>query len=622
VTPGSRAMHVLGTAGHVDHGKSTLVHRLTGIDPDRLAEEKVRGLTIDLGFAWLALPSGREVGIVDVPGHERFVHTMLAGVGPVDAAIFVVDAAEGWKPQSEEHLAILDLLGTRGGVVVLTKRDLVAEAELDRVAHEVKGRLAGTALDAAEVVAVSAVTGEGMEELVAALERLLERTPPAPDRGRPRLWVDRSFTIRGAGTVVTGTLAGGALREGEEVEVLPGGRRARIRAIETHRRRRHRAEPGSRVALNLAGIERDEVGRGDAVVTPGAWRATDLLDVWMRPVRGLGEPVAPRGSYTVHVGSAEVPARLAFLDAASLAPGGEAYARLVLARPVAVDAFDRFVLRDTGRRATVAGGVVLDPHPAERRLRGPDRARRGAELRARRAAGQEGLAARVVEERGVVAAADLRWMAGVEAPPGPLRGYAASEAWLAGMAEALTATLERFHRARPLERGMPREDARAALGERDPRLAADPRLFAALLEALADRVVAEGPLLRLASHRVTLSPEERAARERILARLEEAGFAPPSLEALAREHGRALVAVLLEGGDLVRVAPDIAFTRARYEEARRRIAEAARREGPLTASQIRTLLGTSRKYAIPLLEHLDAVGFTRRSGDLRTVPSA
>ena len=606
-------MYVLGTAGHVDHGKSTLIERLTGIDPDRLAEEKERGLTIDLGFAWLTLPSGREVGVVDVPGHERFVHNMLAGVGSIDATIFVVAANEGWKPQSEEHLAILDLLGARGGVVALTKRDLVADTERDAVVAEIRDRIAGTALDDAPIIPVSAIDGEGIDDLVAAIDAMLDRTPPTPDHDRPRLFVDRSFSMKGAGTVVTGTLTGGFIRVEDDVEVLPAHRRARVRSVQSHKRQRDVAEPGTRIALNLAGLDRAAVARGDAIVRAGQWRATNMIDVLMRPVRALDATLSGRGAFKLYVGSTESDVRIRFLDPSRLSPGGEAFARLTPSHPVVAAEFDRFVIRDAGRERTVAGGIVLDPHPAGIRLGDTARARRIEELRARRDAGREELARLIVDERGVVPVADLRWLTGAAATGGPLRGYAVSGAWLARATTDLERALADFHAAEPLARGMPRDRARTALK------IADAKLFSALVDALRDRVVAEDTHLRLAGHRVRLSPEQEAARERLLSELDAAGLAPPGLDDLARAHGAALVSALVASGDLVKVARDLAFARDSYDQARKQIADAIGAEGPLTTSRIREILGTSRKYAVPLLEHLDAIGFTKRREDVRVL---
>ena len=605
-------MYVLATAGHVDHGKSTLIEALTGIDPDRLADEKRRGLTIDLGFAWLTLKGHGEVGIVDVPGHERFVSNMLAGAGSIDATIFVVAANEGWKPQSEEHLAILDLLGARGGVVALTKADLVDDDTRDATADAVRGRLEGTVLEGAAIVPVATPAGEGLESLLAEIDRMLDRTSPAPDLGRPRLYVDRSFSIKGAGTVVTGTLTGGRLGIDDEIAVLPQGSSGRVRSIQTHKRTRDEAEPGSRVALNIGGIDRHEIRRGDAIVRSRQWRTTSMLDASVRAIRGIDHTVGSRGAYKLHLGTAEVDARIRLLGAAEIKAGEERYARITLSEPIVADAFDRFVLRDTGRTATIAGGVILDPHPARRRLGPPDVAIRIAELEARRTVDREGLAGAVLEERGVVPGEDMAWLIGTASVNGPVQGYATSPSWVSEATAALTRTLGDHHRAEPLERGMQRGAARAASGIQDAKL------FAALVDAIP-AVVAEGTLLRLASHRVTLDPEQLAARDRLVAALEEAGLAPPPISELAARHGAALVGALIGSGDLVRFSPELGLTRERYEGTKRAIAGAIRAEGPLTASRLRDVLGTSRKYLIPLLEHLDATGFTKRSGDLRSL---
>ncbi|MFN8232362.1 MAG: selenocysteine-specific translation elongation factor [Actinomycetota bacterium] len=357
-------LRVVATAGHVDHGKSTLIARLTGIDPDRLAEEKRRGLTIDLGYAWCTLPSGREVGFVDVPGHERFIANMLAGVGPVRLVLFVVAADEGWRPQSEEHLQILDVLGVEGGVVALTKRDLVDDERLAEVEADVRERLAGTGLADAPIVAVSAEAGTGIEAMLGALDAMVGGAE-TPEPARTRLFIDRVFAIKGAGTVVTGTLTGGCLRVGDEVEVAGAGR-ARIRSLQTHRADEPTACPVSRVAANLVGIERDRLARGMVLTAPGEWRRTSEFDAGFRPIRGLAHPVTSRGAYKLYVGAAETDARLRVLGGARIEPGREGFVRLRSSEPVTLEVGDRYVLRESGRRETVGGGTVLDTSPPAR----------------------------------------------------------------------------------------------------------------------------------------------------------------------------------------------------------------------------------------------------------------
>ncbi|MEZ5142580.1 MAG: selenocysteine-specific translation elongation factor [Acidimicrobiales bacterium] len=355
--------HVVATAGHVDHGKSTLVQALTGTDPDRLAEEKERGLTIDLGFAWCTLPSGRGVAFVDVPGHVRFLRNMLAGVGAVDACLFVVAATEGWKPQSEEHLRILEGLGHRHGVVALTKVGLVDEDHRELARLDVVDHLEGTFLADAEIVAVDAVDGTGLAALRLALDRLLDDTPRATDLHRPRLWVDRSFAPKGAGTVVTGTLTGGRLAVDDELVVVPGERPVRVRALQTHEHGEAEVGPGHRVAVNLSGISHHDVGRGDALVRAGQWHAVAVLDARIDVLGSLDHPVSRRGAYLAYLGSGEHAVRLRVLGPDVIEPGRSGFVRLHLPVPLPLLPGDHVVLRDAGRGETIGGGEILDVDP-------------------------------------------------------------------------------------------------------------------------------------------------------------------------------------------------------------------------------------------------------------------
>ncbi len=439
---------VVCTAGHVDHGKSALVRALTGMEPDRLAEERRRGLTIELGYAWARL-GGRRIAFVDVPGHERFVATMLAGAGPVRTALLVVAADEGWKPQSQEHLDVLALLDVDSGVVALSRCDLADAQRREATAAEVRDRLAGTPLAGAPLVATSAVTGEGLEELADRLAATLAARPPAADLGRARLWVDRAFVIRGAGTVVTGTLGDGALRVGGEVEVQPGGRRSRVRGIQCLGAAVEEAAPGSRVAVNLADLEVADVPRGAAVTAPGRWRATTAFEAWCRvlPDREVGV----RGAWRLHVGAARVGARVRPLVSGPLT--GEGPVTVELDEPLPLAAGDRFVLRESGRAATVAGGVVVDPDPAARPRGGRARQTRAAQVAARRARLDDPLARLDdhVAAHGVVESAVARQVMGVPAEARPAvavplgRHLAAADAvadWTAAAVAAVTADLE------------------------------------------------------------------------------------------------------------------------------------------------------------------------------------
>lgn len=565
-------MHVVATAGHVDHGKSTLVQALTGMDPDRFREEKARGLTIDLGFAWTTLPSGRELAFVDVPGHVRFIKNMLAGVGAVDACLFVVAATEGWKPQSEEHLRILELLGAAHGVVALTKVDLVDD-EWRQLAHlELADHLAGTFLADAEVVDVAAAAGVGMGELRAALDRLLEGTPTAVDRQRPRLWVDRSFAAKGSGTVVTGTLAGGQVAVDDELVLLPAGRGVRVRSLQSHQSAIERSGPGRRLAVNLTGVSHDQVVRGDALVRPGQWAPSRTLDCSLTVLGALDHEVSRRGAYQSYLGSGEHPVRVRVLGAEALEPGTTGWVRLHL--PVALPLLpgDRFVLRESGRAETVGGGEVLDVAPVVRASRA--RPSRSVE--------------RVVTERGWVEAGLLERLTGERRAPN------VGGRWVVDLG-ALAATRERVRAA--VEAAGPLGLDTATLDERQR----------AVLETV-DGLVVQGGRATVAGQ-----TEDPLAHHPYVEALEADPFSPPPPSGVdrdeLRELGRRGLAVQRDG---VWFSPKAFDTAA--EVVARLLEESP--EG-VTVAEVRDALGTSRKYILPVLAHLDATGVTRRRGDLR-----
>src|SRR5829696_7773481 len=415
-------MRVIATAGHVDHGKSSLVRALTGTDPDRLAEEKRRGLTIDLGFAHTVLPSGAGISFVDVPGHVRFLRNMLAGVGAVDACLFVVAATALWKPQSEEHVRILDLLGLADGVIALTKVDQVDADDAELAAMEVADHVAGTFLAGAPIVPVAVPpAGEpvNLDGLRAALDDLVARVPAAVDRGRPRLWIDRSFAATGSGTVVTGTLTGGRLTAGDEIIVVPGGRTARVRGVQTHGRHVEAIGPGHRVAMNLAGVDHQDVARGQAIVRDGQWHVTAAVDASLQVLAGLDHDVSRRGAYVAYVGSGEHPVRLRVLGPGTIPPGGRGAVRLHLPDGLALVPGDRYVLRESGRDETVGGGEVLDVAPVLRAARArPDRD-----------------VDRVITERGWVDADELGRLTGVRRHPDVGRWVAAPQVLATAMDE-------------------------------------------------------------------------------------------------------------------------------------------------------------------------------------------
>ncbi len=563
-------MHVVATAGHVDHGKSSLVLALTGTDPDRFAEEKRRGLTIDLGFAHTTMASGRGISFIDVPGHVRFIKNMLAGVGAVDACLFVVAATEGWKPQSEEHLRILELLGVSHGVIALTKVDLLEDDERELAQLDLADHVAGSFLARADVVATAAPSGRGLDELRAALDRLLASTPTAPDRGRPRLWVDRAFAARGAGTVVTGTLAGGRVAVGDHLAIGPRARPVRVRGLQSLGRHHDEIGPGHRVALNLTGVERNEVVRGDAVVRASQWRPTSTFDATLTPLASLGHPVSRTGAYVAYIGAGEFPVRLRVLGAASIPPGSTIPVRLHTTVALPLLPGDRYVLRESGRAETVGGGEVLDVAPvlAAAKAR-PDRS-----------------IERVVAERGWVEAAELEALTGERATPDVGRWVVAPgvlRRFLADLAERV-----------------------AGAGRRGLDLAAlDERERAAL--ALLDGVELDGGRV------VAAGAGDGSGVNPYLTALEEGGCTPPPPEGVDRGELRDLVR-----RGLVVERDGVWFAASAVERAARAAAVLIRRhpEG-FTVAELRDEVGASRKFVLPLVNELDARGITRRRGDRR-----
>jgi selenocysteine-specific elongation factor len=603
---------ILGTAGHIDHGKSTLVTALTGTDPDRLAEEKRRGMTIDLGFANLRLPSGRRIGIVDVPGHARFIRNMLAGAHGIDAVLLVIAADEGVMPQTREHLEIVDLLEVRHGVVALTKVDLVEDAWRELVEAEVVETLKGTTLEACDVVGVSAVTGLGMDELIAALDRVFEKVEPRPDVGRPRLPIDRVFTMSGFGTVVTGTLIDGAIAVGEELQVLPGGTTARVRGLQQHNEKVETAMPGNRIAANLIGVEKNEVERGDVLARPGALPATRRIDARASAPLGLRHGA----EVLLHTGTVEVGCRAILLEGDIIEPGAQGWIQLYLERPIAVANDDRFILRVPSPSATIAGGQVKDVAPR----RHPRHDAAAVESLERRAAGD------VLQEelrkypRGVAVSALLKATTAADADVSRLDARRvgdwlfAREAWSA-MADRADRELAAYHSAHPLRRGMPREELRSRLG-------IQPGVFPVVLKALAgeQRLVERDGEVAAPDHEVAAA-ESGGPAARLLELLAAQPFAPPSLPEAMRTAGASveMVRALGQSGDLVRLSDDVAFTRAAYEQALAAVKELIAREGSVSVAQMRDRLGASRRPMLALLEYLDSTKVTRRVGDARVL---
>jgi selenocysteine-specific elongation factor len=641
-------VHVIGTAGHVDHGKSTLVHALTGIDPDRLKEEKEREMTIDLGFAWLTLPSGERVGIVDVPGHKDFIKNMLAGVGSIDAALFVVAGDEGVMPQTREHLDILDLLQVRGGVVALTKIDMVDDEDwLDLVEADLLEVLEGTVLADAPVVRCSARTGQGLEALLVELDRYLATSAPRRDVGRPRLPVDRVFTIAGFGTVVTGTLNDGALATGQDVEIQPSALKARIRGLQTHKQKIEQAVPGSRVAINLTGVSIDEIQRGDVVTAPGWLRPTTLVDCSLRYLADAPNPLKHNSVVDFFSGAAETPARLRLLDKEVLTPGDEAWVQIRLERPVALVKGDRFIIRQPSPSVTIGGGLVVNPFPGRRHHRfrpeviekletlvhgTPEEIllqdlERGQPCEARELVGRSSLGrqqAREALQTLVDGGQALLLGAGNSTSARKPQTWSDSSflvtrsGWGA-LRERLEALLGDYHRQFPLRAGMPREEVKSRLGRHVPALT--PRLFnEILLKATEEGWLAEaGGAVQLASHQVAFAPRQQQAVDYLLYTFRQDPYTTPSVAQCEEQLGSEVLNALVEQGRLIKLSEDVIFLAETYEEMRDRIIAHLKENGSLTVAQVRDMFGTSRKYALALVGYLDEQRITRRVGDERVL---
>ena len=629
---------VVGTAGHIDHGKTSLVKALTGTDTDRLPEEKARGITIDLGFAFLEEPDGLTIEIVDVPGHERFIKNMLAGVGGIDVAMLVIAADEGVMPQTREHLGICSLLHIRSGLVVLTKTDLVEPDWLELVREDVAGLVRRTFLDGCPVLTVSAKTGEGIPELRAALRTLAAGVTPRGTDHLPRLPIDRVFTIKGFGTVVTGTLMAGRLRVDDRVEVFPAGVQAKVRGLQAHGRTVEQSAAGQRTAVNLQGVERVAVERGNVLGLAGTLVPSELVDGTLELLPDAPRPLKTRDRVRVHAGTSEIMARVLLLDRQELAPGEATLARLRLEGPLVALPGDRFVIRSYSPMLTIGGGTLLDIAPPRFKRKAPtliahltllreDSPEAVVEEHVRHAGG---VGVRVAPLSGRVPFGPERLRALLDTLQTSGRVVAIDRDWfvhpesLARLRELTLGALAQFHRAAPLRPGMSREELRGRAG------AADERVFAHLLAALeAEGLVrTDRDKVRLASHEVRLSPEQQKAADRLEQEYLTAEAAPPSPEeALARagqsgDEEHELFQVLIEARKLVRVKESLYFHARALEAIQDKLVTMLRERKEIGPGDIKDLLGISRKYAIPLLEFFDARRVTARVGERRVLRGA
>jgi selenocysteine-specific elongation factor len=643
-------MRVIGTAGHVDHGKSTLVQALTGTHPDRLKEEREREMTIDLGFAWLTLPhspdlpDGEEVGIIDVPGHRDFIENMLAGVGGIDAALFVVAADEGVMPQTREHLSILNILQIGAGVVALTKIDMVPDEEwLALVSEDLRQVLAGTVLADAPIIPVSARNGQGIEPLKAALAACLAGRPPRLDMGRPRLPVDRVFTIAGFGSVVTGTLVDGSLRIGDELEILGAARqglRGRVRGLQSHKKKETQAVPGSRTAVNISGVNIEDLQRGCVVAHPGDYSETRRLDVRFRLLPDASQPLEHNTTVKFFISATEKVARLRLLGVEKLLPGEETWLQLELESPVVAVRGDHYILRRPSPGETLGGGVVIDHQPARRHKRFSPQVLARLEALTRGTPGDMLLQALasldVAPLQAVIGRANLDEASAIEGiaelrqagllvavetdhPDQPLAGQplsrtaqVASRVYWDSQRERAVREVTAYHQQFPLRKGLPKEELKS-------RLKLAPRLFNHLLRFLLAqaRLRELGLLLAVPDFAIRFNPTQQRQVDALLARFSASPYAPPTLKECAAEVGEDVVTALVDTGVLVAIPPDVLFRVEDYQAMVRTLRQMIEQNGPVSAAQVRDHFNTSRRYVLALLEHLDTAGVTVREGDFR-----
>lgn len=627
-------MRVIGTAGHVDHGKSTLVEALTGYHPDRLREEQDREMTIVLGFAWLTLPSGEDVGIVDVPGHRDFIENMLSGVGAIDAALFVVAADEGVMPQTKEHLAILDLLNINGGVVALTKIDKVDDQEwLELVETDLKATLHGTTLDSAPIVRVSGKTGIGIEELLKTLDQSLEEKPHKPDLGRPRLSVDRVFTLAGFGTIVTGTLLDGHFNVGDEVMILPESIRGRVRGLQTHKRSVDIAAPGSRTAINISGVEIDEIKRGDVITHPDAYKPTRRLDVHFHYLADAKWTIKHNMEVKFFLGAAEVLARLRLLGVDRLQPGNDGWLQLELKSPVVAIRGDRYILRRPSPGMTLGGGEIVDPHPKGRHKRFSKRTL--TRLEALKRGSPEDVLYQLIHGLGSVTLEEATTLSSlqVNVVDRAVRNLIAggqiilldrqnqrtqkdtlvvSVSFWDENKGRIAQELIGYHRQYPLRVGMPKEELKSRLG-------LPIRVFAALIARLVreGKIVEKGPHVHHPDHEIQYTSEQKKRVETLLDRFSSSPYSPPTIKESLDFVGDEIYNSLVYREELIPVSDEVVFRKEDYHLIVNDVRDHLEREGTIRVAQLRDQLKTSRRYVLALLEYLDDQGITVRVGDVR-----
>ena len=627
-------MRVIGTAGHVDHGKSTLIEALTGTHPDRLKEEQAREMTIELGFGWLTLPNGEEVGIVDVPGHRDFIENMLSGISGIDAALLVIAADEGVMPQTKEHLAILDLLQIPAGLIVVTKTDLASDSGwLDLLEADIRSSVSDTVFKDAPIVRVSARTNMGLKELITNLQTLLENKPARLDLNRPRLPIDRVFSMSGFGTVVTGTLSDGHLSIGDEVEILPSGQKGRVRGLQTHKKKEETAIPGSRTAVNISGVDTELIRRGEVVVHPNQYQSTRRIDARFRLLNDIEIPMKHGDEVKFFVGASETMATLRLLGIEELNAGEEGWIQLELRDPLVTVRGDRYILRRPSPSETLGGGVVIDHQPKGRHKRFDEAVLKSLEslaqgspadvlLEAALALNTAPLKEIVTKSRLDASTAEAALKEVLE--NGQLLLLEDGKAEIKSDALAITLphwndlrgrvenTLDTYHKQFSLRRGIPREELKS-------RLKLTPRIFNAVIKKLVESNTlkdARGAVSRL-GHEIKFDTSQQVKVQEMMRKFAKSPYATPSVKECQAEVGEEIVSALIEMGELVAVSPDVIFRKQDYDGMVEKIKIAIQQKERITLGEVRDMLDTTRKYVQALLEHLDAIGVTMRDGDAR-----
>lgn len=625
-------MYVIGTAGHVDHGKSALVAALTGTHPDRLAEEKAREMTIDLGFAWFTLPDGTPVGVVDVPGHRDFIENMLAGVGGIDAAILVIAADEGVMPQTREHLAILDLLQIPTGIVALTKCDLIEDAEwLELVKEDIHNAIKNTVLSGAEIVQVSAKTRVGLDQLLDSIQSLLQDKPRRINSHRPRLSVDRVFSMTGFGTVVTGTLLDGSFHVGDEIAILPSNRKARVRGLQTHKNKEEFADPGQRTAVNLTGIDLEDVTRGDLITFPGTYMPARRFDAEIRLLDDIALPLEHHAEVKFFIGAKETIGRIRLIDQEILTPGNSGLVQLELRDEVVVYPGDRFIIRRPSPAETIGGGFVIHSPAVKRYKRFDpatvlwlDKQKEGDPLQRvfHAIQSQAPILLSELAKNQNTSIPQLQEMLSKVVTSGEYKYvqtgntsetiYVLSEKYRQDIQQKALGIIDQYHRENPLKPGVPREELKS-------RLNLPAKLFAVELKEWANSgdVQEESNILRRSDFRITFSPIQQEQIQRILTQMHTDPYSPPSIKEITSEIGEVLYQAMLYTNQLKQVSGEVVFSTDVYEQMVNETIRMLQNHGELSLAQWRDQFKTSRKYAQAFLEYLDQLGITLRVGDLR-----